>query len=137
MMVVLYNTLKHRRPQMAASDSARLNSALDVLRSDVSDLLLPDQINQYARQMGHEFRDTSLNPGNTLVLFVRQVAHGNVACAAMTHLAGIRFTDAAWCAARQRLPLELIHRCNQQVVQEIGRCLDVDATASTWRREVH
>jgi hypothetical protein len=128
MMVFLYDTLKHRRPWMAA-----LDSALDVLRDDSCDLLLPDRINQQARELGHVFRDTPLNPGNTLVLFVRQIAHGNIACAAMTHLAGTDFTDVAWCAARQRLPVELIRQCNQQVADQIRHATDADSTSSTWR----
>ena len=58
---------------------AALESALCALRDGSDDLLVPERINQHARRIGHAFRDTPLNPGNTLTLFVRQVACGNVA----------------------------------------------------------
>jgi hypothetical protein len=63
-----------------------------------------------ARAKDHTFRNTILTPGNTLCWFVRQIAYGNVACAAMHRLAGETFSDAAWCHARDRLPIELIQQ---------------------------
>jgi hypothetical protein len=58
------------------------------------DVQLPaERIDQLARARHHTFRRTLLTPGHTLSLFVRQIAHGNVACASMWHLAGEAFSD--------------------------------------------
>lgn len=111
---------------------AALDFALCALRDGSHDLLLPEQINQHARKIGHVFRDTPLDPGNTLTLFVRQIACGNVACSAVCHLAGTDFTDTAWCAARRRLPRELIDECNRQVIER-GHSGCQANPASTWR----
>src|SRR2546421_385258 len=95
---------------------AALDHALACIRTDGSDLLRPEPINQLARQLGHSFRDTALTPGNTLRLFAQQIAHGNIACSTVHHLAGTRFTDAAWCQARARLPMALIESVHQRIV---------------------
>lgn len=115
---------------------AAFDSAISILQNETHDLLLPEEINQQARRLGHVFRDTALTPGNTLVLFARQIACGNIACAAVPHLAGEDFTDVAWCAARQRLPAALIHQCNQQVIQQLACDADRHCSgghSSGWR----
>ena len=117
-----------------------LDHALLRLRQDGgSDLLRPDPINQLARQQGHVFRDTALTPGNTLRLFVQQVAHGNIACSAVHHLAGGDFSDSAWCQARARLPVELIRAVHQRLIDHARRELDLidDVSADTHRPRTH
>lgn len=86
--------------------------------------LVPDHIDALARATHHTFRQTVLTPGKTLALFARQIAHGNVACAAVRHLAGEAFSDSAWCQARARLPLELIQRVQRLLVDDVRRELD-------------
>ena len=131
---------------MAATSA--LDYALSCVRRDGfgSDLLRPERVNQLAREFGHAFRDTPLKPGETLALFVRQVAHGNVACSAVSHLAGegLSFTDSAWCQARSRLPLGLVRRVQGELVEAARRELELaddvgDGKRSyRWRgRRVH
>jgi hypothetical protein len=86
--------------------------------------LLPARINALARAQDHTFRQTILTPGTTLALFAQQIAHGNVACSAVRHLAGEEFSDSAWCQARARLPLELIERVQRMLVDDARRELD-------------
>lgn len=117
---------------------AAIDRALVHLRQEVgSDLLRPEQFNQLARQIGHPFRDTLLTPGKTLKLFVQQVAHGNVACWAVRHLAGEEFSDSAWCQARERLPIELIQHAQQQVIEqaraELDQTDDIGDQTYRWR----
>ena len=100
---------------------AAFDLALAQVRKGADDLLLPQRINQLARRRGISFRDTPLTPGNTLRLFVQQVAHGNVACTAMRHLAGEDFSDSAWCQARTRLPLELIQEVHRSILEVARR----------------
>lgn len=56
---------------------------------------------------GHAWRRRLLGPVETLQLFVLQVLAGNVACRAVTLLAGRAFTPQAYCDARMRLPLDV------------------------------
>ncbi len=111
--------------------------ALARVQNDGDHLLLPARLDQLARTRGHEFRNTLLTPGNTLALFARQIAHGNVACAAMHHLADADFSDAAWCQARSRLPIDLIDAVDRRIVDEARRdldhCDDLGEGSHRWR----
>ncbi len=93
--------------------------ALSDIRTGSDHLLIPEHINQLALDENLVFRHTTLSPGNTIKLFVQQIAHGNVACTAMRHLAGIAFTDSAWCQARQRLPVELIQHVHRGIIDQV------------------
>jgi Transposase DDE domain len=100
---------------------AAFDLALSRVRDDSDHFLPPERTNQLARSSGHVFRDTKLNPGTTLRLFAQQIANGNIACSAMTHLAGFDFSDTAWCQARQRLPIELIQQVYREMIDD-ARC---------------
>lgn len=103
---------------------AAFDLALARVRQGSHHLLLPARIDQLARVENHPFRNTTLTPGNTLRLFAQQVAHGNIACSAVHHLAGEEFSDSAWCQARARLPVEFIRRIHRRVVDDARRELD-------------
>ena len=51
------------------------------------------------------WRNRVLTPVTTVQLFLLQILHGNTACSHMPHLSGVRFTAAASCQARARLPV--------------------------------
>jgi hypothetical protein len=134
--MMLFNaSFFNRRPRMATA----FNQALARVQQDRFDCpdLLPDRINQLAREQHHTFRQTILTPGNTLRLFVQQVAFGNIACSAVRHLAGQDFSDSAWCQARSRLPLELIRQIHRQLIdstrQELFALDDIGNSAYRWR----
>jgi hypothetical protein len=115
---------------------AAFDLALSCIRDGKDNLLRPDRINQLARNQNHLFRNTTLTPGNTLRLFVQQVAQGNIACASMRHLAKEEFSDSAWCQARKRLPLELIEQVHREVIEQGRRQLnkrDDIGDAYRWR----
>ena len=118
---------------------AAFDLALSCVRDGTDNLLRPQRINQLALADHHLFRNTTLTPGNTLRFFVQQVAHGNVACSAVRHLAGKDFSDSAWCQARARLPIELIQRVHRQVVDQGRRELDFtdDAGDGMYRWRGH
>jgi hypothetical protein len=71
------------------------------------------------RQLGRSYRQRTLTPVVTTYLFLRQVLHGNTAVAELRHLAGLDFTDSAYCQARSRLPLEFFRRLQGAVT---GAC---------------
>lgn len=117
---------------------AAIDHALVHLRQEVnSNLLRPEPFNQLARQLGHTFRDTVLTPGKTLKLFVQQIAHGNIACSAVRHLADEQFSDSAWCQARSRLPIQLIQHAHQNVIEqargELDQTDDIGDQTYRWR----
>ncbi len=68
------------------------------------------------------WRDTQLNPIATIQIFFLQVLHGNTAIEHLSHLTGMSFTAAAYCKARMRVKLEVLHtllqRCVGQLHQE-------------------
>ena len=118
---------------MAASDSALAS----LRHNGGADFLPAEQINQLARQSGLVFRERTLTPGRTLQLFVQQIAEGNIACAAVRHVAREEFSDSAWCQARARLPLDLIQQAHRTLVeharQELDQSDNVGNEGYRWR----
>ena len=92
-------------------------------------LLQPDAILAVCREIGYTtWRDRMLTPVTTMQLFLLQMLHGNTACSHLPHLSGLRFTAAAYCQARARLPvrffdllLERFSHAVQQSAVEDGR----------------
>ena len=123
---------------MAAAFTTALARVRDLARAGSDyDLLASAHTNQLARAADCRFRDRLLTPGETLRLFIQQIAHGNLACAAVRHLADRDFTDSAWCQARSRLPLDVISGVNRSIVQgtltELNRCDDAGDGSYRWR----
>ena len=69
-------------------------------------------------ELGHAWRDRTLDPATTVALFVQQVLHGNCPCSEVRHLAGggPPFTPGAYCQARSRLPLSVYRSLLTRVV---------------------
>lgn len=118
---------------------AGFDLALTRVRNEAAQLLVPDRINHLARAHDLTFRNTILTPGSTLCWFVRQIAHGNVACSSVHRLAGETFSDSAWCQARDRLPIELIHQVHRGLIDQARRDLDQreDCGDGTYRWRGH
>jgi hypothetical protein len=71
-------------------------------------LLQPDAILAVCREIGYTaWRERLLTPVTTVQLFLLQILHGNTACSHLPHLSGLRFSAAAYCQARARLPLRV------------------------------
>jgi len=92
-----------------------LTAALRGVKRCIGQVLSRTAIELACERHGHSFRSGPLDPPNTVQLFVRQVVEGNVAGTAVVRLAGGRFTDPAWCQARQRLPLAVLRDLSEQV----------------------
>jgi len=76
-------------------------------KADVSKALSPETIAEVCRYLGHRWRVRVLDPVTSVHVFLLQILHGNTACTALSRLAGVPFTAAAYCYARKRLPLRL------------------------------
>jgi hypothetical protein len=69
-------------------------------------LLHPEAILTVCREIGSTtWRDRVLTPVTTLQLFLWPMLHGHTTCSHRPHLSGLRFTAAASCQARARLPV--------------------------------
>jgi Transposase DDE domain len=82
--------------------------------------LQPAAILTVCREMGYTgWRNRVLTPVTTVQLFLLQILHGHTACSHLPHLSGLRFSAAAYCQARARLPLRfcalLLERFNRAV----------------------
>src|SRR5258707_11775506 len=118
------NTLPKRRPRMALT----IPQVLRQFKADVATALAAETIVKICGYLNYVCRDRVLGPVATVQVFLVQILHGNTACTALSRLAGISFTAAAYCVARKRLPLALFQELLQQVcdalfpeVQTTGR----------------
>jgi Transposase DDE domain len=83
-------------------------------------LLQPDAILAACDEVGYtRWRDRVLTPVTTVHLFLLQILHGNTACSHLPHLSGLRFSAAAYCQARARLPLRFFDR----LLERFGRAV--------------
>jgi Transposase DDE domain len=84
----------------------RITTILQRFRGEWVALLQPDAILAACGEVGYTgWRDRVLTPVTTVQLFLLQILHGNTACSHLPHLSGLRFTAAAYCQARAKLPL--------------------------------
>jgi hypothetical protein len=97
-------------------------------KADVAQALAPETIRLICGYLGHRWRDRVLDPVTTVHVFLLQILHGNTACTALSRLAGVPFTAAAYCRARARLPLALFKDLLERIcdalfpeLQETGR----------------
>jgi hypothetical protein len=97
-------------------------------KADVAKALSAETINKICGYLGHAWRQRTLDPVTTLHVFLLQILHGNTACTALSRLAAVPFSAAAYCLARKRLPLALFQDLLERVcdalfpeVQETGR----------------
>lgn len=97
-------------------------------KADVAKALAPETIHRICACLGHCWRDRVLDPVTTVHVFLLQILHGNTACTALSRLAGVPFTAAAYCRARVRLPFALFQDLLEEVcaalfpeLQETGR----------------
>jgi hypothetical protein len=90
-------------------------------------LLQPDAILTVCREIGYTtWRDRLLTPVTTTQLFLLQILHGNTACSHLPHLSGLRFSAAAYCQARARLPLRFFDLLLERFASAVQSCVSGD-----------
>jgi hypothetical protein len=83
-----------------------LTTILPRLTGDWAALLPREAILTVCSKSGYTaWRDRLLTPVTTMPLFLRHILHGHTACRHLPHLSGLRFSAAASCQARAKLPL--------------------------------
>jgi hypothetical protein len=106
-----------------------ITTILQRFTTEWATLLQPETILTVCHEIGYTaWRDRVLTPVTTMQLFLLQILHGNTACSHLPHLSGLRFTAAAYCQARARLPirffdllLERFSRAVQRSAVDDGR----------------
>jgi hypothetical protein len=93
-----------------------ISSALHRIKANVEKALPEATVRALVTDLTHCYHDRTLTPVVTTYLFLQQVLHGNTAVGHLRHLAGLDFTDSAYCQARQRLPVGFFHRLHQAVL---------------------
>ena len=84
-------------------------------KADVATAIAAETIVKICGYLNYQGRDRILGPVTTVHVFLLQILHGNTACTALSRLAGVPFTAAAYCLARKRLPLELFQELLEHV----------------------
>src|SRR5438067_1548413 len=116
----------NRRPRMALT----IPQVLRQFKADVATALAADTILKICGYLKYACRDSVLGTVATVHVFLVQILHGNTACTALSRLAGISFTAAAYCTARKRLPLALF----QELLEHVCDALFPEVqTTGRWR----
>jgi len=84
-------------------------------KADVGKAIAAETILKICGYLRYTCRDRVLGPVTTVHVFLLQILHGNTACTALSRLAGVPFTAAAYCVARKRLPLALFKELLEHV----------------------
>lgn len=88
-----------------------------------------ESIAQLARECGHRWRERTLGPAVTVHLWIMQVLLFNLSMVGVRHLSRKAVTAAAICQAKMRLPLQLLVRLNQFLLEQITG----GEEQATWR----
>jgi hypothetical protein len=101
-----------------------ITAILQRLTGEWAALLQPEAILAVRGEVGYTgWRDRVLTLVTTVQLFLLQILHGNTACSHLPHLSGLRFTAAAYCQARARLPLHFFDLLLERFGRTIQRVL--------------
>lgn len=86
----------------------RITSALRRIQEDPAGVLAPHSIRTACQRLGHVWRERQLDPVQTILALITQIAYGNTAIGHVVRLLADAFTASAYCQARQRLPCEVL-----------------------------
>jgi hypothetical protein len=108
-----------------------MTQALTRIKGNTTEALPETLLRTICRDLQLQGRERTLTPVVTTYLFLQQILHGNTPVGNLRHLSGLAFTEAAYCQARQRLPVGFFHRLQRAVT---AACRDeADPQAPRWR----
>ncbi len=114
----------------------RVSAALRHIQEDLAQVLDAGQITAVCRDVGYRFRQRLLDPVTTIHLFVIQILHGNFAVARLREFTDKEFSEAGYCKARGRLPLQVLQALLQRVSGALRSTID-DSTRWRGHRTFH
>lgn len=107
-----------------------LLAALRQVREDLANTLDSLALAELCRGKNVRWRQRVLDPVSTIHVFLLQILHGNTACAHLPRLTGRPFTASAYCQARGRLPLAVLHAVPRSVTAALRPAVDAEGL---WR----
>lgn len=87
-----------------------IRRVLAQIKDDWTSFLAEEHLTRICREAGAVWRNRTRTPVVTIYVFLLQILHGNTAMTNLPRLSGKRFTPAAYCQARKRLPLAALRR---------------------------
>lgn len=102
----------------------RLRTALQHIQTALVQVLDAASITSACQAAGYHFRQRLLDPVTTIQLFVLQVLKGNVAIARLREFTARTFSEAAYCKARIRLPLQVLQTLLRRVGSAVQTTVD-------------
>lgn len=88
-------------------------------KSNLPSSLELDSLQGFFDSAGLVWRERILTPSRTLHLFILQILHGNTSCTHVRHFSTLKFTAAAFCAARKRIPLGVLEKLVQSLTDSL------------------
>src|SRR4051794_12225775 len=107
----------------------RIISVLGRLRQDVTAAISPESIRGACGEAGYRWRERKLGPVTTGYLFLLQGLHRNTSCRHVVRFGGQEFSDTAYCQARMRLPLAVLHK----LMERVAAAVRGGSESSRWR----
>lgn len=118
------------RHQLQPSEiEARIEQLKQVDQIRLSDVFSDPEILECCQEVSYEFRDCDFRPEVALALFVRQVLSRDDACSTVVakfnkqrkadRLPPVSSDPSGYCKARNRLPIALIDRLNERLIEKL------------------
>jgi hypothetical protein len=86
---------------------ATVSTSLCHVKEHLAEIVTDEEVFRICKQVGHKWRDRVLNPAVTVRVFLLQLL-AKVSMQGVRHVAAISATAQAICAAKKRLPLQLL-----------------------------
>ena len=99
-------------------------AALGRVKQQLSDLLSDEFVETLARSLGLEWRKRTLTPVVMVRLLILQILHCNTAYSHLPRASRLKFTPAAFCKAKKKLPLELLDKLIETIWHRCAGCED-------------
>ena len=110
---------------------ASVSRPLQRIKQDLEPFVPADSIVAACHEAGHRWRERKLGPVRTLHLFIIQVLWCNTAMTHLKWIGGVTVNAAAYCRARQRLPLTVLQSLLRSSSQAMRQGADGGA-AGLW-----
>jgi hypothetical protein len=101
-----------------------ISQAVERIKQDPQAAIGASVVESVCRELGLEWRNTTLTPPVTIALLAQQVLAGNVSNPELIRKAGLDITPAAYCTAKGRIPLEAMKGISQRVCAAAERVAD-------------
>jgi hypothetical protein len=101
--------------------SGSITRSVQEIKGDIRSIVTPELITRLCVEAQHEWRERTLGPVQTIYLFIAQILHGNASCNHVRHFGGFAFGAAAYCRARMRLPVTIVHGLLKEMGQLVTR----------------